>query len=134
MGGATRVKLSWPNWNGTNPAGTLQHRLWMELTVKASPTTGLAADDKYYIGFLPGEITGVAAGSYRVQSQDYNGIFDRRAPASACGTCTGTNSQLIDSLWDLDHSRTVNSADYQLSFDERQIAVATDRLVNLTVP
>ncbi len=47
VGGADRIELTWPN-------GTIVDT-WLEVIVKAGADSGLAADDVFYFGSLPGD-------------------------------------------------------------------------------
>jgi len=130
VNGSDRVVLTWPDWNPSNPPGTLATRNWMEVTVLANANTGLAQPDVFYWGLLVGEVgVGNTATQFRVNNSDYNEVYNMRA-----GAGTTPLSQTIESVWDFDHNRTVNNVDYNLSYNQRLVNALTDRLNVITVP
>jgi hypothetical protein len=56
-GGSARVTLIWNdnNLDGVVDANEAVAKQWLEVTVKATANTGLAADDVFYFGNAPGE-------------------------------------------------------------------------------
>ena len=92
-GHSDRVMLTWPNGALTNT--------WLQVTVNATPDTGLAAPDVFYFGNLMGE-TGdiISNGSWRVTSADFArarmNVFRRVGP---------------ESLFDFDRSGIISGLD-----------------------
>jgi hypothetical protein len=69
VNGSDRVTLIWPNHDRLNPAGTAVANQWLQVRVKATADTGLAADDVFYFGNAIGE-TGNALDEAQVDAAD----------------------------------------------------------------
>jgi hypothetical protein len=87
-GGSDRVTLCWPD-------GAIKNT-WLQVTVKANPNTGLAADDVFYFGNLVGD----AGGDLRVNALD----------VAAVKRALGTGSA-IDSRLDFNRDGRINALD-----------------------
>jgi len=92
VGGSDRITLVWPD-------GAIRNT-WLRVTVRASPHSGLAADDVFTFGNLVGE-TG-DGGALGVSTRD---ALDARSHRSARGVS-------IDSDYDHDRDGTVGVLDY----------------------
>ncbi len=91
---------------------------WLRITVKANATTGLGADEVFYIGHLLGETTGADQGIYTVAFSDISPI------RSSVGQTVDSSS-----IVDIDKNGTVAFAD--ISAMRANIGA---QLTNITVP
>ena len=98
-GGSDRVTILWPEGAIVNT--------WLEVTVKANATTGLASDDVFFFGNAPGE-TGNSATDAIVTPTDEIGV--RNNPHSL-----SVNPAGIDDAYDFNRDRRVSPTDTILS-------------------
>lgn len=97
--GSDRIRLDWAD-------NAIPTKNWLQVTVKATPATGLPADDVFYFGSLIGETgDGSPATRFTVTSTDYNAVYNNR------NTTPVMNREITD-LYDMDRSKNVNSTDY----------------------
>ncbi|WP_145084747.1 DNRLRE domain-containing protein [Aureliella helgolandensis] len=95
--GSDRLRIVWPN-------NAIQNQ-WLEVTLLATPNTGLSADKVYYWGNQIGEM-GNQSGSTAVNVED---------TALIGVNFTGFVPAAIENKFDLNHDRAVNVVDYGLS-------------------
>lgn len=123
-GGSDRIKLVWPDYVAGS-SNMVQTRNWLQIRLKATSNTGLAADQVVYFGLLMGS-TGIAAGhnasAYAVVSGDYNGCYNGRV-----NTFPGT--QPMTNVNDFTRDKNVTSADYNLAYNERGSLFTAAKLV-----
>lgn len=100
LGGAQRIKLVWSD-------NAIPNKSWLQVTVKATANTGLAADHVFYYGLLMGETGDDPSPPLRflVTSTDYNNCYNNRS-------LTPVLDRLISDPFDFDRSKNVNSTDY----------------------
>jgi hypothetical protein len=108
-GGSDRVTLIWNDWAPTlNPANEAVAKAWLQVTVLANATTGLAASDVFWFGNAVGENGGVGGtntvpGVATVTPSDE--LHARANPKSLL------NPALKDNVDDFDRNKQVNPAD-----------------------
>jgi beta-glucanase (GH16 family) len=90
----TRITLTW--------RGRAVRNAWLQVTVNATPSTGLAAADVFYFGNLGGDAVGAAGGAP-------DGRVDDADVAAAAASLRGNAG--IDSGTDFDHSGRITRAD-----------------------
>ena len=104
LNGSDRITLIWNgnNLNATVDANEAVAKAWLQVTVKATVNTGLAADDVFYFGNAIGD-TGDSANNSVVNSIDELGVrLNARTSASLAP---------VDDTYDIDRDRLVNSVD-----------------------
>jgi len=97
-GGSDRVTLIW--------ADNAIQKQWLQVTVKATVNTGLAADDVFYFGNAIGE-TGNSHTDAQVNSTDVNGA--RANPQFSINPASITN------VYDFNRDKLVNSTDVNVA-------------------
>ena len=95
--GHHRVILSWAD-------GVIKNS-WLQVTVKATATTGLAQDDVFYFGNQVGDVTGNTAGGDHVRVNALDMLILRLNQSAS------PNSVGIDNPFDVDRSGAVNALD-----------------------
>jgi len=108
VGGSDRVTLVWPNYDTVSPDPTTQAvaKQWLQVTVKATPNTGLAEPDVFYWGNAVGESgLGNFGGQALVNAVDSGAVRDNShnpyiVPAP------------IDDFVDYDRDQWVNAVDF----------------------
>lgn len=113
-GGSDRVTLTWAS-------GSLQNQ-WLQATIKATPQSGLNADDVFYFGSSIGD-TGNSAADFEVNSSD----------VTATRLNVGIEAAPITSPYDISRDGLVNSTDVILV--RLNLSVVPSRvLVRLVAP
>jgi hypothetical protein len=109
--GTDRITLIWGdnNLDGVANPGEAVAGKWLEVTVKASPRTGLASDDVFYFGNAPGESGDRLA----------NAIVDGVDAQTAYDGATRLPSAGLDSRIDYNRDRIVNSADVRVALNNQ---------------
>ena len=94
--GGQRVEITWPNGTLTNG--------WLQVTVKASPNTGLATPEVFYFGNAVGDTCNQSAAAM-VNSADVGRIRQN----------SGTANVPITNVFDVNRDGSITSADVVLS-------------------
>jgi hypothetical protein len=123
VGGSDRIVIIWTDYSDADPGTPAAvHDLWLEVTLKATPNTGLATPDVFYFGNLTGE-TGTAAvnppGQAKVTAGDIAKILH----------AAGVNLADLTSVYDINRDGYVTTADAALSQNE-----LNQRLYYFTAP
>jgi ELWxxDGT repeat protein len=105
VNGSDRVTLTWFDYNPASASAVAQAVVngWLEVTLKNTAATGLAAPDVFYFGNLIGETGGAGAVAFSVDAGDLSRT--RRALFSAAP---------IDSRVDFNRDGYVSAADFSL--------------------
>ncbi len=124
-GGSDRITLVWidNNRDGVDDVNEAPHGKWMQITVLANASTGLAADDVFYFGNAIGE-TGNAPGSARVTTADV--LLVRNNPKSFLSPA------LITDPHDIDRDARVNGVDVLLARNHMTSFLNELQLIDLT--
>ena len=113
VSGADRITIIWVD-------GAIKKQ-WLQTTVKASTTTGLAADDVFYFGNALGEV-GNSVTDAVVDSTDVLNPFNQQTSAGAA---------TITSKVDLDRNRAVDTSDVLLPFNNQTSVATALKLIDL---
>jgi hypothetical protein len=116
-GGSDRVTIVWPE-------GSIRGK-WLQVTLKATANTGLAAADVFYFGNAPGE-SGNWATAALVNSVDEAGA--RHHPRGA------GNPAPVTYRWDYNRDGRVNFSDVYAARGGRTSADTALKLINLAAP
>jgi hypothetical protein len=115
--GSDRVTLIW--------ADNAIQKQWLQVTVRATPNSGLAADDVFYFGNAIGE-SGNSTSEAQVNSTDVNGA--RMNPHFSI------NPAGIDDAYDYSRDRLVNSTDINLARMHTTFSVNALKLITPAAP
>lgn len=109
--GSDRVTLIWRDndLNGLVEANEAVARQWLQVTVKAGGTTGLAGDDVFYFGNAPGEVGNNPADAM-VDTTDVLASFNGQTVA---------NGASVTSNLDFNRDRVVDTTDVLLAFNHQ---------------
>jgi len=107
VGGADRVTIVWPDYDPSDPEDTAVANAWLQVTMLATPNTGLAAPEVFYWGSAIGDsgygnAPGVAAGDV------YDGIAAMLNPHDAAA-----DPAAIDDFADYNRDSAVNQLDVE---------------------
>ncbi len=114
--GADRVTLIWPD-------GAIKKQ-WLQVTVKATANTGLAADDVFYFGNAVGE-AGNSVANAQVDVTDVLRPFNRQS---------GGSTASITSVLDINRDTAVDVSDVLLPFNHQTDGTTALKLINLAGP
>ena len=105
VGGSDRIELIWPD-------GTIVDR-WLEVIVKNTVNTGLAAQDVFFYGNLPGDTNDDPTGDFKViDATDQNNIkIAATNPLNTGLYFTYSLAGAISNLWDINRDGDVNAND-----------------------
>jgi hypothetical protein len=112
VGGSDRVTLIWPD-------NTIQ-KTWLQVTVRATANTGLAADDVFYFGNAVGEV-GNSTTNAIVTAADESLI--------RLNFTTGFSTVPVTSPYDIDKNRFVQASDAALARANQTTAFSALRLI-----
>lgn len=112
LAGSDRVTIIW--------ADSAISKQWLQVTVKATEATGLAADETFYFGNAIGEV-GNSLNDAQVNSTDVN--LTRMNPRFSI------NPAEIDNLYDFNRDKLVNSTDINLARMHTTFSVNALRLI-----
>jgi hypothetical protein len=105
VGGAARATITFPD-------NTLQNT-WLQVTVLANATTGLAANDVFYFGNVIAEVNqGNTATRLRVNAADTSAVRNNQS--------TGTNSAGVTNIYDINRDGRVNAFDTSIVRNNQQ--------------
>jgi RHS repeat-associated protein len=96
-GGSDRITIVWPD-------GSIQKQ-WLQVTVKATATTGLATDDIFYWGNAIGDTGNTTLNAF-VDGTDLVGVEDNQRDSA--------NPAPIDSRYDINRDQRVDRIDWEL--------------------
>lgn len=109
--GSDRITLIWKDndLDGVLAANEAVANLWLQVTVKAGPGTGLPQDEVFYFGNAPGEV-GNESGDATVDTTDVLGAFNGQTAANGAG---------ITSAFDFNRDRVVDTTDVLFAFNHQ---------------
>jgi hypothetical protein len=112
VGGSDRVTLIWPNYDAASPDPSTQAVVgkWLEVTMKATANTGLAAADVFYFGNAPGD-----SGTFNTTTRALVNAFDSGAVRD--NPHNPGNRAAIDDFADYNRDSLVNAFDFGLVRD-----------------
>jgi ribonuclease/Cadherin domain/Dockerin type I domain len=106
-GGSVRATITFPD-------NTIQNT-WLQVTILANATTGLAANDVFYFGNVIGDVnTGNTATRLRVNALDSSAVRNNQSP--------GANSVGVANIYDINRDGRVNALDTSIVRNNQQTA------------
>jgi len=108
VGGSDRIELTWPD-------GAIVDR-WLEVIIKSNSNTGLAAQDVFFFGNMPGDTNNDPAGDFKtIDAIDQFNIKTAATDSNNTGLYFNVSlASAISNVWDINRDGDVNAND-QLS-------------------
>jgi hypothetical protein len=119
-GNSNRIRLEWAN-------NAIQNR-WLRVTIKANASTGLPADNVFYIGHLMGEVTGLQSGN--ASTQPYQRFTINNLGDVALIRANLNSPALVTNIYDLNKNGTVQN----LGDVTSARAALGNQLTNIQIP
>ncbi|MEZ6061917.1 MAG: integrin alpha [Planctomycetaceae bacterium] len=115
-GGSDRVTLIWPN--------NVIQKTWLQITVLATPNTGLASDDVFYFGNAIGETGDAPTANAFVNAVDRTRILNNPK--------TFLNRATVTDLHDINRDSLVNAIDRTIALNNGTTFLTDLNLIDLT--